>query len=54
MIHPAQKADAITKLLATTVVTYVGYAFEETIAFVKNIPMGDILSDAVMVMLTGS
>lgn len=51
---PAQKADAITKLLATTVVTYVGYAFEETIlGFVKNIPMGDILSDAVMVMLTG-
>lgn len=51
---PAQKADAITKLLATTVVTYIGYAFEETIlGFIKKIPMGDILSEAIMVMFTG-
>ncbi|PYE30395.1 hypothetical protein DFP83_1172 [Idiomarina fontislapidosi] len=51
---PAQKGDAITKLLATTVTTYVGYSFEETIlGFVSKMPMGDILSEAMMVVVTG-
>ncbi|WP_143441056.1 DNA repair protein [Idiomarina sp. MD25a] len=51
---PAQKGDAITKLLATTITTYVGYSFEETIlGFVSKMPMGDILSEAMMVVVTG-
>jgi len=51
---PAQKADAITKLIATTVVTYIGFAFEETIlGFINKLPFGDVLSQAVMVMFTG-
>ncbi|RTR39749.1 DNA repair protein [Shewanella canadensis] len=51
---PAEKADAITKLLATTVVTYIGFAFEESVlGFINKLPFGDVLSDAVMVMFTG-
>lgn len=51
---PAEKADAITKLLATTVVTYIGFAFEESVlGFINKLPFGDVLSDAVMVIFTG-
>ncbi|MFS1437039.1 DNA repair protein [Shewanella sp. 10N.286.48.A6] len=50
----AQKADAITKLLATTVITYIGFAFEETVlGFINKLPMGDVLSEATMIMFTG-
>ncbi|GGP44366.1 DNA repair protein [Shewanella saliphila] len=50
----AEKADAITKLLASTVVTYIGFAFEESVlGFINKLPFGDVLSDVVMVMFTG-
>lgn len=50
----AEKADSITKLLAATVVTYIGFAFEESVlGFINKLPFGDVLSDAVMVILTG-
>ena len=52
---PAQKADAITKLLATTVVTYVSFAFEEAIApYVEMIPViGEYLKDAAGILVSG-
>jgi len=51
---PSQKAEAITKLLATTVVTYVSYAFQNSIlAFAKTLPMGEVLSDVAMILFTG-
>ncbi|EJE8549041.1 DNA repair protein [Vibrio vulnificus] len=52
---PAQKADAITKLLATTVVTYVSFAIEEMIApYVGMIPVvGEYLKDATGIMVSG-
>ncbi|MEE1676162.1 hypothetical protein SNR37_001489 [Agarivorans aestuarii] len=51
----AQKADAITKLLATTVTTYVAFAFEEAIApYVEMIPViGPLLKDATGIIVSG-
>lgn len=51
----AHKADAITKLLATTVVTYVSFAFEESIApYVEMIPVvGEYLKDATGIIVSG-
>ena len=50
----AEKADSITKLLAATVVTYIGFAFEESVlGFIKKLPFGDVLSEVVMVIFTG-
>lgn len=53
--NPAQKAEAITKLLATTIVTYISFAFEETIApYVEMIPViGEYLKDATGIMVSG-
>lgn len=49
----AQKADAITKLLATTAVTFLGAYFEQSIlSFMDDIGLG-WLKDVIMVMLTG-
>lgn len=52
-ITPAQKADAIVKLLATTAVTFLGAYFEETIlSFLNGTPI-EFLKDIIMIMLTG-
>jgi hypothetical protein len=49
----AQKADAITKLLATTVITFLGAYFEESIlGFMNGTPL-EFLKDVIMIMLTG-
>lgn len=52
---PSQKAEAISKLLATTIVTYISFAFEETIApYVEMIPViGEYLKDATGIMVSG-
>ncbi len=52
-ITPAQKADAVVKLLATTAVTFLGAYFEESIlGFMTGTPV-EFLKDVIMVMLTG-
>lgn len=52
-ISPAQKADAIMKLLATTAITFLGAYFEESIlGFMTGTPV-EFLKDAIMVILTG-
>ena len=52
-LSPGQKADAITKLLATTVVAFLGAYFEETIlGFMNGTPL-EFLKDVIMIMLTG-
>lgn len=52
-LSSAQKADAITKLLATTVVTFLGAYFEESIlGFMKGEPL-ELFKDVIMIMLTG-
>jgi len=52
-ITPAQKADAIVKLLATTAVTFLGAYFEESIlGFMKEPPL-EFFKDIIMVMFTG-
>lgn len=52
-ISPAQKADAIIKLLATTAVTFLGAYFEESIlGFMTGTPV-EFLKDVIMVILTG-
>lgn len=52
-ISPAQKADAIMKLLATTAVTFLGAYFEESIlGFMTGTPV-EFLKDVIMVILTG-
>ena len=51
-ITPAQKADAIVKLLATTAVAFLGAYFEETIlSFLKG--SFEPLKDIIMIILTG-
>ncbi|WP_306695435.1 DNA repair protein [bacterium 19MO03SA05] len=52
---PTQKADAITKLLATTVVTYVSFTFEQVISpYVDMIPVvGEHLKEATSIMVSG-
>jgi len=52
-ITPAQKADAITKLLATTVVTFLGAYFEESILGFMKGGILEPLKDIIMIMLTG-
>lgn len=52
-MSPAQKADAITKLLATTVITFLGAYFEETILSFMNGTPFEFLKDIIMIMLTG-
>jgi len=53
MMSMAQKADAITKLLATTVVTFLGAYFEESVlSFMNGTPV-EFLKDVIMIMLTG-
>ncbi len=50
----AQKADAITKLLATTVTTYVVFALEVSILpTIGKMPFGDILTDVASIVLSG-
>lgn len=52
-ISPAQKADAIMKLLATTAITFLGAYFEESIlGFMTGTPV-EFLKDVIMVILTG-
>lgn len=52
-LSAGQKADAITKLLATTVITFLGAYFEETIlGFMNGTPL-EFLKDVIMIMLTG-
>lgn len=52
-ISPAQKADAITKLLATTAITFLGAYFEESIlGFMTGTPV-EFLKDTIMIILTG-
>ncbi|MEA2019707.1 MAG: DNA repair protein [Campylobacterota bacterium] len=52
-LSSGQKADAITKLLATTVITFLGAYFEETIlGFMNDTPL-EFLKDVTMIMLTG-
>ena len=50
----AQKADAITKLIATTVTTYVVFALEVSILpTIGQMPFGDILTDVASIVLSG-
>ncbi|PFG45446.1 hypothetical protein ATG66_3732 [Vibrio sp. ES.051] len=51
----AQKADAITKLLATTIVTYLSFAFETSLgSYIANIPIiGEHLKEATSIMISG-
>lgn len=52
-VSPAQKADAITKLLATTVITFLGTYFEQSIlGFMNDTPL-EFLKDIIIMMLTG-
>ncbi len=52
-ITPLQKADAITKLLATTAITFLGAYFEESIlGFMTGTPF-EFLKDVIMIILTG-
>lgn len=52
-ISPAQKADAIMKLLATTAITFLGAYFEESIlGFLTGTPV-EFLKDVIMIILTG-
>ena len=52
-VSPAQKADAITKLLATTVITFLGTYFEQSIlGFMNGTPL-EFLKDIIIMMLTG-
>jgi hypothetical protein len=52
-ITSSQKADAITKLLATTVITFLGAYFEESILGILNGTPFEFLKDIIMIMLTG-
>ncbi|WP_375724112.1 hypothetical protein LXN10_01035 [Arcobacter sp. KX21116] len=52
-MSPAQKADAITKIIATAVVPILMFTFEESIfSFLKGTPF-DFLKDVAMIILSG-
>lgn len=52
-LSSAQKADAITKLLATTVVTFLGAYFENSVLGFMDGTVLEPFKDIIMIMLTG-